>query len=162
MYFKGQAFEVHIGGVGSESDEVWAREFISSRNLAQQVVLHGRVDTPRFLADKHVLVAPSRARETFNMAVLEAAACAMPSIVADRGALPERVLHGRSGWVFPVGDAAALAQAILHCMANPAEVRAKASLALALAEESRTTDETGMWEQFCARVLNQTQERVAA
>jgi glycosyltransferase involved in cell wall biosynthesis len=155
---KGQAFEVHIGGVGSESDEAWAREFITSHGLAQQVVLHGRVDTPRFLADKHVLVAPSRARETFNMAVLEAAACAMPSIVADRGALPERVQHGLSGWVFPVGDAAALAQAILHCMVSPAEVRERARLALMQAESSRNTDETGMWAHFCAQVLCHTTE----
>jgi glycosyltransferase involved in cell wall biosynthesis len=158
----GKPCEVHIGGVGSEADEAAAREFIKSKGLSSQVFLHGRVDTASFLSDKHVMVAPSRARETFNMVVLEAAACGLPSIVADRGALPERVGNGKSGWVFPVGDSEALARQMIHCLTHQQDVRDKSILALQQAEHSRKTDEIGMWEAFCQQVLTRPENAGSA
>lgn len=149
----GKPCEIHLAGVGGEADEMAARDFIRQHGLEQQVFLHGRVDTARFLSDKHVLIAPSRARETFSMVVLEAAACGLPAIVADRGALPERIGHGQSGWVFPAGDAAALAGLMLHCLSRPDEIKLKSAQALAQASLSRQTDELGLWERFCQQVL---------
>ena len=158
----GKPCEIHIGGVGNDADVAAAQDFIKSKGLSSQVFLHGRVDTAQFLSNKHVLVAPSRARETFNMVVLEAAACGLPSIVADRGALPERVGNGKSGWVFPVGDSEALARQMIHCLSHQQEIRDKSGLALMQADHSRQTDEIGLWEDFCQRVLATSETTEAA
>jgi len=61
----------------------------------------------------HVAVAPNDVFiESFGMSVLEAMAAGRPTIVTDRGALPELVLPGVTGHVVPAGDDGALARAL--------------------------------------------------
>jgi glycosyltransferase involved in cell wall biosynthesis len=49
----------------------------------------------------------------FGMAAVEAQACGTPVVASDHGGLPETVPSDRGGIRFPVGDADALAAAIL-------------------------------------------------
>ena len=51
-------------------------------------------------------------------ALLEAAACAIPAVVSERGALPEIVLHRQTGLVVPE-DAGALASAWQELLSDP-------------------------------------------
>jgi len=48
-----------------------------------------------------------------SVSLLEAMACGLPSIVSDIPANQEWIQDERNGWVFPDGDAEALAQVIL-------------------------------------------------
>lgn len=64
------------------------------------------------VAQARCLVFPSQWYETFGLVVAECAARGVPAIVSDVSAAAERVRHGRTGLVFPSGDAAALA----HCL----------------------------------------------
>jgi glycosyltransferase involved in cell wall biosynthesis len=61
---------------------------------------------------------------------MEAGCLGRPAIVSDRGALPERVMHGQCGWIFSAGDEIQLAGVMGHCIANPGEVVSKGALAL--------------------------------
>lgn len=56
------------------------------------------------------LLFPSRL-EGFGLVVAEAMACGLPVIVADSSALPELVVHGRTGLLCPVDDVGAFAAA---------------------------------------------------
>lgn len=61
--------------------------------------------SPRELEEKiwpqiDVLVNPSQAAESFGMVVIEAQARGIPALVSNRGALPELVREGETGWVF--------------------------------------------------------------
>jgi glycosyltransferase involved in cell wall biosynthesis len=57
-----------------------------------------------------VLVLPSNGDETWGLVVNEAMACGVPAIVSDQvGCGPDLVVPGETGFVFPCGDAAALA-----------------------------------------------------
>jgi glycosyltransferase involved in cell wall biosynthesis len=141
--------EVHLGGGG---DVPALRAQIGAMGLQARVTVHGAVDTAVFLRGMHVLVAPSRARETFNNVALEAACTGVPAIVSDRGALPERVGHGLSGWVFPVGDARALAARMRHCIDHPQDVHDKAVRALVLRAGAGLDAEIGAWEEFLLQV----------
>lgn len=53
--------------------------------------------------------------------VLEAMACGLPVVGSDAGSLPD-VLDERTGWVFPAGDAGALADTVERLLAAPAQV----------------------------------------
>jgi glycosyltransferase involved in cell wall biosynthesis len=63
---------------------------------------------------------------------MEAGCLGRPAIVSDRGALPERVENGKSGWIFSAGDAQQLARLMHHCIANPEEVFLKGQNAQSL------------------------------
>lgn len=77
-----------------------------------------------FHAGIDLLVVPSRAHESFCNVVMEGASLGVPSIVSDRGALPERIGDGRYGWCFPAGDVEALAALLAACADDPQRVAA--------------------------------------
>ncbi len=60
-----------------------------------------------------VFVMPTATLEMFGMAAVEAQACGTPVVASDHGGLPETVPSDGGGIRFPVGDADALAAAIL-------------------------------------------------
>ncbi len=64
----------------------------------------------RLLAGARCLLVPSLVPETSSLVAMEAASCGTPVIAFDRGALPEVVEHGRTGYI--VEDAVGMAQAI--------------------------------------------------
>ncbi|MDP5227716.1 MULTISPECIES: glycosyltransferase family 4 protein [Arthrobacter] len=64
-----------------------------------------------FLANIDVLVVPSVVQESFGLVAAEAMAARVPVVVSDAGALPEVVGRGHP-WIFPSGDAEALAGTI--------------------------------------------------
>jgi glycosyltransferase involved in cell wall biosynthesis len=66
-------------------------------------------------------VFPSLCDETYGLVVEEALARGVPAVVADAGALPERVAGG-GGLVVPRGDVPALARTLARLAADPAEL----------------------------------------
>jgi len=61
-----------------------------------------------------VLVLPSES-ETWGLAVNEAMACGLPAIVSDSvGCAPDLIEEGKTGFSFPVGNAAALAERLVR------------------------------------------------
>lgn len=88
-----------------------------------------------FLGEIDVLVNPSRS-EPFGMVVLEAMAHGVPVVAYRDGAMEEIVVHGRTGALVDVGDAAALGEETLRLVHDPglrrrygAEGRARAEQA---------------------------------
>jgi glycosyltransferase involved in cell wall biosynthesis len=65
----------------------------------------------------HVAAYPSRASESYGLVVDEALALGLPCLVADSGALPERI--GGAGLVLPAGDPAAWTKALLSLLLDP-------------------------------------------
>jgi glycosyltransferase involved in cell wall biosynthesis len=61
--------------------------------------------------------------EGLPMALLEAAACALPAVATDVPGTREVVVHGQTGWLAPAGDASALATAMIAMMEWPVEQR---------------------------------------
>jgi glycosyltransferase involved in cell wall biosynthesis len=70
-------------------------------------------ELPIAYAAADVLVLPSDRRETWGLVVNEAMAAGVPAIVSNEcGCAPDLIVPGETGEVFPVGDVAALADAI--------------------------------------------------
>ena len=73
-----------------------------------------QTEIARAYAACDVLVLPSGYRETWGLVVNEAMACGKPAIVSNKvGCGPDLVVEGETGRVFPVGDIACLADAML-------------------------------------------------
>lgn len=72
-----------------------------------------------YYAAADVLVMPSH-YESFGMVVLEAMACGTPVVASHVGGLASTVLPGQTGFLPPVGDVQAFAQAIEQLIGDPA------------------------------------------
>ena len=82
---------------------------VEKLRLSERVIFAGHQDDPApYLAAMDILVMPSKT-EGFGRSAVEAMAMAKPVIASDVGALPEIVLDGLTGCVFPDGDVDALA-----------------------------------------------------
>jgi len=65
-----------------------------------------------------VFVAPSL-QDNLPNTVLEANACALPSVAFDIGGMGDLIEHRVSGWLASAGDASALADGLVHALQNP-------------------------------------------
>jgi glycosyltransferase involved in cell wall biosynthesis len=101
--------------------------------------LLGRVDNPRLqaivYAASDVFVVPSL-QEGLGQVALEAIACGTPVVASNVGGLPEIVIPGESGWLFPPGDAEALRRQLEKLMENPQLARGLRPSCRALAERA--------------------------
>ncbi|WP_299819391.1 glycosyltransferase [uncultured Jannaschia sp.] len=100
---------------------------IAEAGLGSMVTLTGWVDEMRVNAElcaAHALVMPSFA-EGLPMVVMEAMAAARPVVTTAIAGIPELVDHGRTGWLVPAGDAAALAAALCELAEMPAAARVR-------------------------------------
>ncbi len=88
-----------------------------------------RHDMPELYRSMDVFALPSH-REGFPRAPMEASAMKVPCVVTDVRGCRQAVTHGRNGLLVPVGDARALAEAILAVLGDPL-------LARRLGEEGR-------------------------
>ncbi len=80
-------------------------------------------DMPAALSLADIVVAPSLKPEPFGRVVVEAQAMGCAVVVAAHGAAMQTVRHGVSGYVFPPGDAEALADTLAHVLAMDATDR---------------------------------------
>lgn len=117
-----------IAGGGPMADDLPG--IVARHRLADRVELVGTLahdDVPAFYRSIDVLAVPSLPApgwtEQFGRVAIEAMACGVPVVSSDAGALPDVV--GGAGIVVPVGDAGALAGALVEA-AGPraAELRA--------------------------------------
>ena len=159
-FFKNPALrpvEIRLAGY----DELgWAMRLTQLGQLSTDTGHHplkvtylGKVQAAEFLVGLDVLIVPSKAAETFCNVVMEAAACGVPSIVSDQGALPERIRHGEIGWMFQAGDADQLYQQILSCLQHPEQIQQKAQAAWALREASHPARQISAYHQLIQQLL---------
>jgi glycosyltransferase involved in cell wall biosynthesis len=84
-------------------------------------------DTHPWLEAADVVLVPSDDPEPFGLVAIEAFARARPVVGSSGGGLAEIIEHGRTGWLFPPGDAGALAQVLLALTRDQAEQAATAA-----------------------------------
>jgi glycosyltransferase involved in cell wall biosynthesis len=119
-----------VVGTGEQMEE--ARRVVADRRLP--VTFAGflnQTEITRAYVAADCLVLPSDYGETWGLVVNEAMNCECPAIVSDRvGCANDLVLHGETGYVFPFGDVAALADVLAELSASPARRAALGAAAL--------------------------------
>jgi N-acetyl-alpha-D-glucosaminyl L-malate synthase BshA len=104
--------------IGEGPDTVLARRMIKKRNLSDRVLFLGnqtRVEAVLPCADLFLL--PSQ-EESFGLAALEALACGVPVIGTEGTGLVEVIDHEKDGYLFPVGDTRAMAEASIALLSD--------------------------------------------
>ena len=107
---QGVPFRLFVAGNGELKPEM---EALAARlGIAERVIWLGYVQRPEeFIRGWDVFLLASEG-EAFGFVLLEAMSCGVPVVAAASGAIPEVVDHGRTGFLTPVCDAAAMAEAI--------------------------------------------------
>lgn len=116
LHAEGRKFHLRIIGDGPESNSMKAQ----AAGLNGQVEFLGRVADDRLddsLSDAAAVVMPSLAGEVFGLVAAENMLRGKLMIVSDIGSLSEVV--GDTGFVFPAGDATALAACMRRVLDNP-------------------------------------------
>lgn len=106
--------------VGDGPERLFIQQLVRELKLAADVLFLGERDQLEpllFFADLFLL--PSE-QESFGLTALEAMNCGVPVIATEIGGLPEVVVHGETGYLFPVGDVASMAAAAVALLADPA------------------------------------------
>lgn len=114
----GVIVEVTLVGDGPMRAEI--ERLIAQRGLASQVRMTGWLDAQgieRELRQARALVVPSLS-EGLPVVIMEAMAHRRPVIAPFLSGIPELVVQGETGWLYPASDVAALARAIEACLAT--------------------------------------------
>ncbi len=105
---------------GEEVYEREVRDLATSLGLDDCLEWMGfRSDVPNLIQKLDLLVHASTSGEPFGQVVVEGMAAGKPVVATNGGGVPEIVEHNLTGLLVPMGDAPAMATAILHFLDNP-------------------------------------------
>lgn len=117
------------------------------------LTLPGHVENPAALLDAlDLFLMPSRS-EGWGLAALEAMAAGLPVIASNTGGLAEIVEDGKTGWLIPPADAAALADAIAGAESDREESRRRGLFGRDRAGRFSVEETARLTEEFYLRVL---------
>jgi len=135
---RGRDFRVAI--VGDGPDRAMLEALAAELGLAERIGFLGeRSDVDQLLPAFSLFTLSSR-EEGIPNALLEAMAAARPCVVTRVGGNAEVLEDGRTGWLVPPQDPAALAAALEEVLAHPEEAHRRASAARAAMIEQRSID----------------------
>ena len=140
---KSERNRVHFRLLGALDDHPTAVD----RDTIQSAVDSGTIeycgtttDVRPFLHDSDVFVLPSYYREGTPRSSLEALASAMPIITTDSPGCRETVVHDSNGYLVPVRDSLALAEAMRKLVGNRDRIRTMGERSRRLAEDLYDVD----------------------
>ncbi len=124
--------------VGDGVDRGAIEAAIATHGMGDVVRMLGmRRDIPELWRAADVAVLSSHPIvETLPVTLLEAHACGVPAVSTDVGSVRDVIAEGETGWLVPVGDAAAMAERLGRLLADPA-LRARMGAAARARAEQR-------------------------
>ena len=126
--------DVRFALVGGGPERTALQQRIDALALRDAVHFLGtRYDVPAILARASAFCLPSRA-EGLSNAIMEAMAARLPVVATDAGGNAELVRDGLTGYVVPVGDAAAMARRLMDVLSDPELAREMGRRGRAIAE----------------------------
>lgn len=113
----------HLLLVGKGLDQEPYKSLVEQSPMKDRIHVTGyRKDAPEIITACDVLVQPSISGEGLPRAVMEAMACATPSVITPTGGGKEVVKDGVNGFVVPVKDANAIDEKLRYFYQNPTAI----------------------------------------
>lgn len=119
LFKNGEDFELVLAGDGELREEI--EELIQSYGLGAQVSITGWISSDQVRKEilaSGALVLPSFA-EGLPVVIMEAMALKRPVLTTYIAGIPELVIDGRNGWLFPAGSVDYLVEAIERFLNTP-------------------------------------------
>jgi N-acetyl-alpha-D-glucosaminyl L-malate synthase BshA len=114
-----QRMEAELWLIGDGENMTPAKQFLNANGLNNSVRFWGlQQDISPILNQADLLLVTSQ-HESFCLVALEAMACSVPVLATDVGGLPEVVLNGETGLLFPVGDCETAIELASELLSNP-------------------------------------------
>ena len=141
---------------GEDKYEAEVRQLPSELGIDHVVSFSGFVsDIPNAIADLDLVVHASTSGEPFGQVIIEGMAMGKPVVATNGGGVPEIVEDGKTGILVPMGDAAAMADAICEIADDPVRARAMGRLGKKRVEERFTLEQVArkieaVYEFLCA------------
>ncbi len=113
---------VHFQIAGDGSERKKLETLVQEKNLQDVVVFSGRytpIALPQMFGSANIYVSTSLSDSGLSASTAEAMAAGLPVVVSDSGDNREWIKEERGGFVFPCGNAQALAEDILFLVAHP-------------------------------------------
>jgi N-acetyl-alpha-D-glucosaminyl L-malate synthase BshA len=140
--------------VGDGPDRARVQETADTLGVANRVLFLGKQNSvAELLACTDLFLLPSET-EAFGLVALEAMACGVPVVATRTGGLAEVVDDHESGYLAPVGDVEAMADAGVGLLSDPALWRRFSAAARAGAERYSSERVVPQYESFYTEVLN--------
>jgi N-acetyl-alpha-D-glucosaminyl L-malate synthase BshA len=139
-------------GDGPERSRV--ERLVHELDLAHDVRFLGKqLHFVKVLQEADVFLLPSET-ESFGLAALEALSCGVPVVASRVGGLPEVISDGENGYLLPLGDVAAMADATARILGDDA-LHARMSRAARAAAVGKFQREpmVGRYEEYYRKVL---------
>lgn len=116
-----QGIEIETYLIGTHKDEYLAqiKHFVEETNISDIVHILGHRDDVFAVLDEMNVGVVSATDEAFGRTTIECMLMKMPVVVSDSGANAELLRHGQDGYVYPSGDAKALAEALKRYTEQP-------------------------------------------
>jgi len=113
--------ELDMAGGGEQRYRQRVLDAVAQAGLQDRIRIHGEVPNAiPLIAASRVLISASQF-EGFGRVIVEAMKLGRCVVGADSGATPELIRHGETGFLYPVGDVAALAQILVRLAAHGSE-----------------------------------------
>ena len=144
--------------VGDGPERVKIEQLGRQFNICDDVRFLGKQEAvEEVLSVCDLFLMPSE-KESFGLAALEAMACEVPVITSDAGGLPELNVHGKTGFLSPVGDVAGMVEHALFILRDENLPTFKKN-ALERAKEFDVTAIVPQYEAVYRQVLDQSREK---
>jgi len=105
--------------VGEGPERLFVQQLVKELRLTEHVHFLGEQDfLESLLSCADLLLLPSE-QESFGLVALEAMSCGVPVIGTRVGGLPEVVIDGQTGFLLPVGEIRAMADAARALLSDP-------------------------------------------
>ncbi len=157
-----QAIDAELWLIGEGPDMPAVRSILQQAGAEKDVRYWGlHSDVAATLAQTHLLLMTSLS-ESFCLAALEAMACGVPVLAPRVGGLPEVVLSGVTGWLFPPGDHATAARLAVALLSDRAHYDAMSAAAIRCAARFGHEQVVPVYEALYARLLARRSRRIPA
>ncbi|HMB62441.1 MAG TPA: glycosyltransferase family 4 protein [Eudoraea sp.] len=112
---------IFLGDYFSEEDERWFVNLMSRSDLSDRIRIVPFQDPYPFYNIFDIFVLPSKS-EAFGLVCVEAMMCGCCTVRTDTNGALDQIDHGKDGYIFPNGDAEALAKILQYIMQNPEQI----------------------------------------
>ena len=146
--------ELWLIGDGQEMETVKA--IFKDKGVEKEVRYWGLYrNVAPLLAQTDLMIISSQS-ESFCLAALEAMACGIPVLATRVGGLPEVVIDGKTGFLYPIGDESTAVRLAIHLLTDPIQYGAMRKAAYNHAQNFGQKQMVSLYEDYYNRLLHKS------